>query len=63
VCFASRDAVLGKAEDPHDPHPAFERHPNDASNPDVLAWLPDALAVDADVARLDQSLRKRPAFD
>ena len=39
-----------------------KRQGNDAADADLVAWFLNPLAVDADVAGIDQSLRESPAF-
>jgi hypothetical protein len=43
--------------------PVAERQSDDASDADLVAWLGDALAVDADVAGLDDRRGKRAALN
>ncbi len=60
--FGERAATLGKRDHLNDPDRATQGQGNDAARFDRLAWPGDALAVDPDMAGVDQALRERSAL-
>ena len=53
----------GVAIDAQDADGAVKRQRDDLARAHFLGWFEDALAVDADVAGVDQPLREGAAFD
>ena len=63
ACFGGRAAAGGQSRDAQDADRAVQGERDDLAGAHFLGRLEDALAVDADVAAVDQPLRKGAAFD